>query len=138
MPLTHRSVPGFDLFHVVYSGAVDLRDVLRFFDVFEQDFVAHPNRNELCDAQALERVNLTRHELDDLLSLMVGIYRRNGCVKRIAFVTGGGPGALILDQVVTRFAAELPEVKAATFFAYDEALRHLALPPRFDLGRVPN
>lgn len=138
MPITHWSVPGYDLFHVVYSGSVGLRDVLRFFDAFEQDFIAHPIRNELCDARALRRINLTRAEFNDLLSLMVGIYRRNGCAKRIAFVTGQGPGSFILNQVVARFEAELPEVRAATFEAAGPALQHLGLPPGIDLTARPN
>lgn len=132
MPITHRSIPGHDLFYVVYAGSVDLRDVLRFFDAFEADFIAHPNRNELCDARALEHIHLTRAEFDDLLSLMVGIYRRNGCEKRIAFVTGAGPGAFLLSKVVARFAAERREVQAATFEAVGPASQHLGLPLGFD------
>lgn len=138
MPISHWSAPGHDLFVVVYSGSVGLREILRFFDAFEPDFIAHPVRDELCDARALAHLDLTRAEFDDLVSLLVGIYRRNGCAKRIAIVTGTCPAAFILNQVVARFATELPEVQAATFETLGPALSHLGVTPGFRLNMRPN
>ncbi|WP_299689045.1 hypothetical protein [uncultured Tateyamaria sp.] len=124
------------MFHVVYSGVIGLQDVLGFFDQFEMDFLSAPNHHELCDARQVEDVTITPQELDAVLSLVVGIYRRNDCRKKIAFVAADGSAKVTMDAVVRRLAVDLPSVQCARFDTSAPALDFIGLPTNFAMRRA--
>ena len=130
MPIWYGPVPSENAFHVVYSGVIGLHDILGFFDRFEADFRLCPGHSEFCDARTVERVDITDRELRAVLSLVVGIYRRNDCNKRIAFVAPDGAARPVLDRVVAAFDAGLPTVRSARFDAQGPALDFIGLPRR--------
>ena len=136
MPIWFGPVPGKKLFHVVYSGVIGLHDILGFFDRFEADFRAYPEHDEFCDARDVTRVDLSRRELDAILSLVIGIYRRNDCRKRIAFLAPDGDAAAALQRATDRFQAELPVVKCRQLGTSEAALEFVDLPSDFVLRRA--
>ena len=136
MPIWYGPVPGKDIFHVIYSGVIGLHDVLGFFDQYEADFRAHPNHREFCDARHVEDIDISPRELQAVLSLVVGIYRRNDCNKRISFLAADGLAKPVLNTVVQRFSNDLPVVRCALFDAEPAALEYIGLPPDYALRRA--
>jgi len=120
----------------VYSGEIGLHDVLGLFDRFEGDFRAHPDHFEVCDGRDVTKVAITDREFTALLALVIGIYRRNDCRKRIAFLGGDGPAGPVFDRAVARFAADLPIVQCASFDNVPQALDYVGLPHGYSLRRA--
>lgn len=131
MPIWYRPLPARPVFHVVYSGTIGLREVLGFFDRFETDFRRYPDHLELCDATGISDIAISDRELRCVIALVIGIYRRNDCRKRIAFVAPCGIGKTAFEQVVYRFRQELPVVKCGCFDSEGAALQYLGLPADF-------
>lgn len=136
MPIWFSPIPGKQMFHVVYSGYIGLEDVLGFFDRFEADFCKYPNYREFCDARLVEDIAIDERELAAVLSLVIGIYRRNDCRKRIAFLAPTGGAKTVLDAVVKRFEEELPTVQSARFDTTADALNYIDLPKDYSLLRA--
>ena len=136
MPIWFSPIPGKQMFHVVYSGVIGLDDVLDFFDRFEVDFCKYPNFREFCDARQVRDVTIDERELAAVLSLVVGIYKRNDCRKRIAFLAPHGGAKTVLDAVVNRFATDLPIVESARFDTAPAALSYIGLPHDYSLLRA--
>ncbi|WP_299043805.1 hypothetical protein [uncultured Tateyamaria sp.] len=131
MPVWYRPVPGQPLFHVIYSGHITLNDVLGFFDTFEMDFRRHPDFDELCDVGQVTTIDFEDRDVQSLFALVVGIYRRNACRKRIAFVGGNDSVRPVLDQMIRRFDIDYPNVRGRLFDTPEQAHDYLGLPAAF-------
>ena len=131
MPIWYRPIPNKPIFHVVYSGHITLHDVLGFFDHFETDFRRFPEFDELCEADKVTSLDFGERDLRSLIALVVALYRRNDCRKRIAFVGEHDTIRSTLDNVVSAFDTGYPGVRCQRFGNRAAACRFLNLPASF-------
>ena len=57
MPTFHRAHSEVGLLHVAYGGQIATKDVLYFFDRYEEDIQRHPDFSEFCDSATSFRTN---------------------------------------------------------------------------------